>query len=382
MQTFDDLLARHTANQQLPCAVAGVANSQGTIYTGAAGKRSLDSAQPMTTDTIVAIASMTKAVTTVATLQLVDKGTLALDEPITTYLPELANLQVLEGFEDQDKPLLSAAKSIPTARALLTHTSGYVYEIWNANALHLVTSGQLNSLFDPSGNGMTAPLAFSPGERWEYGIGIDWAGKLVEAISGKRLDVYFLDHIFTPLGMHDTFFTVPEDKAARRAAMHSRDESGLVVVPHIGDAVSGGGGLSSTVGDYLIFMRMLLNQGSLDGTHILKSATVDMMFENHLGDLEVAAGRTQMPALSNDFDMGFGAPAKWGLGFLLHQMQTEAGRPAGSVSWAGLFNTYFWIDRKNDRCAVVGSQLLPFYDQTAVALLKDFETAVYQQLEN
>ena len=382
MQNIDQILEKHIASRDLPCAVAGVANAEGTLYMGAAGLRSLDASDAMTTDTIFAIASMTKAITTVATLQLVEQGLIDLDTPITAYLPHLEHLKVLDGFDDDGKPMLSSPKTSPTTRQLLTHTSGYVYEIWNANGLQRVASEQIDSLFAEGGDGMTAPLGFSPGERWEYGIGIDWAGVIVETLSGKGLDVYFQDHIFAPLGMHDTSYKVPDEKAARRAAIHSRTEAGLTVIPHLGESVSGGGGLSSTITDYLRFMRALLNQGTLDDAKILQPDTVDMMFENHIGDLDVTPGPTQMPTMSNDFDMGFGQPAKWGLGFLLHEAQTESGRPKGSASWAGLFNSYFWIDRENDLCAVIGTQVLPFYDTHAVAMLKDFESAVYKNLKS
>ena len=382
MQNMDQILEKHIAGGDLPCAVAGVASADGTLYMGAAGLRSLDASDAMTTDTIFAIASMTKAITTVATLQLVEQGLIDLDTSITAYLPDLEHLKVLDGFDDDGKPMLSSPKSSPTTRQLLTHTSGYVYEIWNANGLQRVASEQIDSLFAEGGNGMTAPLGFSPGERWEYGIGIDWAGVIVETLSGKSLDIYFQDHIFAPLGMHDSSYKVPDEKAARRAAIHSRTEAGLTVIPHLGEPVSGGGGLSSTITDYLRFMRALLNQGTLDGAKILQPHTVDMMFENHIGDLDVTPGPTQMPALSNDFDMGFGQPAKWGLGFLLHEAQTESGRPKGAASWAGLFNSYFWIDRENDLCAVIGTQVLPFYDTHAVAMLKDFESAVYKNLKS
>jgi CubicO group peptidase (beta-lactamase class C family) len=377
MQNIEQILEKYIVSGDLPCALAGVANADGTLYMGAAGLRSLDDSQAMTTDTIFAIASMTKAITTVATLQLVEQGQIDLDTPITAYLPDLEHLKVLDGFDDDGKPMLSSPKTSPTTRQLLAHTSGYVYEIWNANGLQSVASEQIDSLFAEGGNGMMAPLAFSPGERWEYGIGIDWAGVIVETLSGKSLDVYFQEHIFAPLGMQDSFYKVPEEKAARRAAIHARTEAGLAVTPHLGEPVSGGGGLSSTIADYLRFMRALLNQGILDGAKILQPYTVDMMFENHIGDLDVNPGPTQIPDISNDFDMGFGEPAKWGLGFLIHQAQTESGRPKGSASWAGLFNSYFWIDRENDLCAVIATQVLPFYDTKAVAMLKEFESAIY-----
>jgi len=275
MQHIDEILEKHIASKNLPCAVAGVANSDGTLYTGATGVRSLDGFEPMTTDTIFAIASMTKAITTVATLQLVEQGLIDLDAPITAYLPDLDHLKVLEGFDDQGRPKLGSPDSIPTTRQLLTHTSGYVYEIWNANGLRNVASGALDSLFSEDGNGMMAPLGFSPRHHWEYGIGIDWAGVIVETLSGKGLDIYFQDHIFSPLGMQDSFYEVPEEKASRRAAIHTRLDAGLEVIPHLGEPVSGGGGLSSTIADYLRFMRSILNQGTLDGAVILQPDTVD-----------------------------------------------------------------------------------------------------------
>ena len=382
MKKIDDLLIQYTENDDLPSAIAGVANAQGVLYVGAAGKRSLNETQSMSADAIIDIASMTKAVTTVATLQLVETGAIDLDEPINTYLPQLKELKVLEGFDSNNKPRLITPNTIPTTRQLLTHTSGYVYEIWNADALRYVTSGHVGSLFAPQSDGLMAPLAFSPGERWEYGIGIDWAGILIETISGKELDTYFAENIFDPLKMHDTFFSVPENKVSRRSSMYSRSPEGLITVPHSPDGGSGGGGLNSTIGDYLSFLRMLLNDGTLDNERILKPATVRSMFENHIGELQVAAGKTQRPALSNDFDLTFNTPAKWGLGFLLHEKQTPAGRAAGSASWAGLFNTYFWIDRETDLCAVIGSQLLPFFDESAIAMLKDFEKTVYDYYAN
>ena len=382
IQDIDEILEEPIASENLPCAVAGVANSDGTLYMGAAGVRSLDGSEPMTTDTIIAIASMTKAITTVATLQLVEQGLIDLDAPITTYLPDLNHLKVLEGFDGQGRPKLGSPNAVPTTRQLLTHTSGFVYEIWNANGFRNVASGAVDSLFAEDGNGMTAPLGFSPGHRWEYGIGIDWAGIIVETLSGKGLDIYFQDHIFSPLGMQDSFYKVPEEKASRRAAIHARLDTGLEVTPHIGESVSGGGGLSSTVTDYLRFMRSILNQGTLDGAVILQPNTVDMMFENHIGELDVLPGTSQMPNVSNHFDMGFGAPAKWGLGFLIHGGQTESGRAKGSASWAGLFNSYFWIDRDNDLCAVIATQVLPFYDTHAVAMLKEFESALYRNLHS
>lgn len=380
MKNLNTILQDYVEQGLLPNVVAGVASSEGTTYLESFGLKSLDANDPMAKDTIISIASMTKAVTTVAALQLVEKNHIDLDIPINAYLPEASDLEILQGFDSENRPLLRKAEAIPTVRQLLTHTSGYVYEIWNENANRHVADGGIDSLFTDGGNGMSAPLSFPPGERWEYGIGIDWAGKIVEEVSGKSLDVYFYDHIFSLIGMVDTFYKVPEEKESRRAAIHARGENGLMVIPYLREPISGGGGLNSTVTDYLLFLRTLLNRGSLNGASMLQPKTVDMMFENQIGELNVPPGKTRMPDISNDFDMGFGSEAKWGLGFLLHQNNLESGRPKGSASWAGVFNSYYWIDRDNDLCAVIATQVLPFYDSNAISMMQDFESGIYKSL--
>jgi len=372
--TLDPILEGATG---VPGVVAAVASADGVLYQGAAGLRDTASGAAMEKDTIFNIASMTKPVTTVACLQLVEQGRVVLDAPVSEYLPEFAGLQVLDHFDADDKMVLTPSPVQPTVRQLLTHTSGYVYEIWNENALKSVITDQVASIFESS-DGLLAPLGFAPGSRWEYGIGIDIVGLIVEAVADKSLDVYIADHIFTPLGMPDTFYAVPENKLLRRATVHVRTEGGYEPAPPRTDRVTGGGGLSSTISDYVRFMRALLNGGALDGVSILEPGTVDMMFENQIGAVSVLPGSSSMPDFSNDFDMGFGGPAKWGLGFLLNAEPGGSGRAAGSGSWAGLFNSYFWIDRESDLCAVIATQLLPFYDTAAVALLKQFEAGVYQ----
>ncbi len=379
LAAIDVLLQDRTANQALPGLVAGIADSQQTLYQGASGFSDCSSGAAMKTDTIISIASMTKAITSAACMQLVERGDLDLDQCIDAFFPELKQLQVLEGFNEDGSMQLRQAASVPTLRELLTHTSGYVYEIWNANAQKSVASGQVGSFFTDQ-EGFDAPLAFDPGSRFEYGIGIDWAGKLVELVSGMGLDEYMQKHIFGPLDMLDSFYQVPEDKLARKSALHMRTDEGFTVVPALGGSVSGGAGLHSTVNDYLRFMRSLMNSGTLDGQRILEANTVEMMFENHIGDIRVGPSPSQIPELSNPLDLTFAAQATWGLGFLRHEQQTAMGRPAGSVSWAGLFNSFFWIDRENDLCAMIAAQLLPFLDDNAYAALQSFEQAIYRQV--
>ena len=373
---------------KLPMSVALVANSEGVLFTHASGYRDSENGQMMRPDSIFAIASMTKLITTIAALQLVEAGLVELDSGLDRYLPETINPKIIQGFDKDDDPIFVDAARSPTVRELITHTSGYVYSIWNEMAL----SAQAKGVTSPLGGGkesIVAPLYFEPGSKWEYGVGIDWLGVMVEEVSGKRLMDFFEEKIFLPLRMEDTFFEFPSEKMDRSVMMTARVKGELVKselyqpVPAERGSMGfygGGGGLYSTVNDYARVMRALLNGGSLDGQRVLSEEMVAQMFANQIGSIDVSPGKAQIKALSNDFDMGFGSSAKWGLGFLLSPEGTESGRGRGSASWAGLFNSYFWIDRENDLCAVFATQVLPFYDEEAVSVLKLFEAQVYGPL--
>ena len=370
---------------KLPMSVALVANSEGVLFTHASGYRDSENEQMMRLDSIFAIASMTKVITTIAVLQLVEAGLIQLDSGLDQYLPETMNPKIIQGFDKDDNPIFVDAARSPTVRELITHTSGYVYSIWNEMAL----SAQAKGVTSPLGGGkesIVAPLYFEPGSKWEYGVGIDWLGVMVEEVSGKRLMDFFEEKIFLPLRMEDTFFEFPSEKMHRSVMMTARVKGELVKselyqpVPAERGSMGfygGGGGLYSTISDYARVMRALLNRGSLDGQRVLSEEMVDQMFANQIGNINVSPGKAQIKALSNDFDMGFGSSAKWGLGFLLSPEGTESGRGPGSASWAGLFNSYFWVDRENDLCAVYATQVLPFYDEEAVSVLKQFEAEVY-----
>ena len=370
---------------KLPMSVALVANSEDVLFTHASGYRDPENGQMMRPDSIFAIASMTKLITTIAVLQLVEAGLIELDSGLDQYLPETINPKIIQGFDKEDDPIFVDAARSPTVRELITHTSGYVYSIWNEMAL----SAQAKGISSPLGGGkesIVAPLYFEPGSKWEYGVGIDWLGVMVEEVSGKRLMDFFEEKIFLPLEMEDTFFEFPSEKMDRSVMMTARVKGELVKselyqpVPAERGSMGfygGGGGLYSTVNDYARVMRALLNGGSLDGQRVLSEEMVAQMFANQIGSIDVSPGKAQIKALSNDFDMGFGSSAKWGLGFLLSPEGTESGRGRGSASWAGLFNSYFWIDRENDLCAVFATQVLPFYDEEAVSVLKLFEAQVY-----
>jgi methyl acetate hydrolase len=376
---IDAVLASGVENGRIPGVIAIAATSDGITYEGTAGVRDISSNTKMTVDTIVRIASMTKAITSVAVMQLVEQGEIELDQPVSNYLPRLKEVEVLEGFDADNKPILRPAKTAVTVRQLLTHTSGYVYEIWNEDAAHYSSLGHGASDGDDF---LDVPLSFDPGTKWEYGISTDILGVLVEVISGESLDDYFREHVFTLLDMPDTYFIVPEEKLPRLATAYAKSNQGeLTPIPYSrpsGDFFSGGGGLRSTAGDYVRFLRAILNGGELDGVRILTAASVDLMAQNHIGDLEAADSVvSSAPKLSNDFDFMPDSVDKFGLGFLINTDPVPGGRSAGSLAWAGLYNSYYWIDREKNICGVLITQILPFYDADVLALLNEFETAVY-----
>jgi methyl acetate hydrolase len=343
------------------CAVAGIADAS----TGAL----------MQIDTIFQIASMTKAVTSVAAMQLVEQGKLTLDDP----RPEFANAQVLEGFDTAGKPKLRPAKTPVTLRHILTHTSGLGYGFLSADmgrAQGKTVAGSLASI--------TAPLLFDPGTRWAYGVSTDWAGRVIEAASGLTLGAYMQEHIFDPLCMGDTGFAVPAAHTGRRAALLRRGDDGeFAPFPtEIGggdtkEFESGGGGLYSTAPDYMRFLRMLLSDGALDGNRILNAETIGEMARNQIGDLRAGHMESIMPQFSEVFDSFPDMDTKWGLGFLINPEQGPNGRAPGSLAWAGIANTYYWIDHANDIAGLIMMQFLPFGDAAALKLFAEIERSAY-----
>ena len=384
LKSIDTIFSQAVASKAMPGIVAVAASDKGVLYEGAFGKRTLGQDAPMTLDTVVWIASMTKAITSAAAMQLVERGKLGLERPASEVVPEVAAAKVLEGFDSAGKPRLRAPKRPITLRHLLTHTAGFGYEIWDPAIAQYQTATGTPGITTCTNAALTTPLMFDPGDRWTYGISIDWVGKMVEATSGQKLDRYFQENIFGPLGMKDTSFKMSPSQRARLAGVHQRAEGGLTPIefelPQNPEFLMGGGGLYGTATDYLTFAQMIMQGGSLKGAQLLRRETVDLMSQNHIGALEVGVFKTAMPALSNDIELFPGMSKKWGLSFLINTQQAPTGRSAGSLAWAGLANTYFWIDRTKRVCGVFLSQVLPFYDHTAIDLLGKFETEVYRAL--
>lgn len=382
---IDRVLQDAVDQKKIPGLVVMAADARGTIHQGAYGKRDTITNAPMELDSIFQIASMTKPITSVAVMQLVERGRVKLDKPASTYLPELSRLQVLEGFDDSGKPKLRPARTSPTVRQLLSHTSGFGYEFFNASLQRYAATGAIPSAMADDDGFLKAPLLFDPGARFEYGINTDWLGKLVEKVSGQTLEAYFRENIFKPLGMNDTFFDVPAEKQARVVALHTRQPNGgLKQAPRQPFQpvrfFSGGGGLFSTAGDYLKFARMMLGKGTLAGKRILRPETVALMSRNQISDLELPQFRSLAPQFANDPIRIPGAITKFGLGFGINTKEVEGRRAAGSLAWAGIFSTYFWIDPRRQTCGVLMSQVLPFSDEAVNATFEDFERAVYLTL--
>jgi methyl acetate hydrolase len=374
------VLARAADNGDVPGVVAAAATSDGVIFEGGFGKRDLATGAAMSADTVVWIASMTKAVTGACAMQLVERGKLSLDEPIKSLLPQLAEPKVLEGFAADGSPKVRPARRDITLRHLLTHTSGHEYDIWNVDMARYLETTSTPGIISCMNAALSIPLTADPGERWGYGIGIDWAGKAVEAATGQKLGVYMKENLLDPLGMKDTAFRIGDAQRTRLAKIHARTPEGLVStdteIPQEPEFEMGGGGLYSTVGDYLKFTRAILGRGQLDGVRVLKPETVGLMSTNAMGNTSCRAMKTAAPPFSNDVDFVDGM--KWGLTFLINPQAMETGRQAGSLAWAGLANSYYWIDPKSGVTGVYATQILPFFDEKAVATFEAFERAVYR----
>jgi methyl acetate hydrolase len=314
-------------------------------------------------------------------MQLVERGKLSLDEPAEKIDPTLASPLVLTGFDARGVPQLRTAQKPITLRNLLTHTSGFSYPLWDDNVMRYLRAARKDKKLPKK------PLMFDPDTRWAYGGSIDKVSRLVEIASGETIDRYFRSHICEPLGMANTAFEIDAHQRAREASLHVRQADGTLKPkplekPTEGPKVfSGGGGIYSTAPDYLTLLQTLLNKGSLRGTTILRSETVSLMSQNQIGDIKAGIMKTTSPALSNDVDFFPGNRLRWGFGSMINLDPVEGGRKAGSLTWAGLYNTYYWIDPASGVAGVIMMQILPFADTRALNVYRQFERGVYHALK-
>ena len=376
---LDASLRGAVERREVPGVVALVTDRERVLYHGAFGVADVATGRPLTADALFRIASMTKPITSLALMQLVEQGRLGLDDPAEKFLPELAGLKVFDSFDAATGAYRLRPASRPaTVRHFLTHTSGLAYPFTSATWRDFRPRAGETYPFG-------GPLLFDPGERWHYSTSTDVVGRLVEVLSGQKLEDYFRRHIFAPLAMDDTSYTVPAARGPRLAAQQQRagartDGAIELQKPQPALAIAapiGGGGLASTASDYGRFVRMLLNGGALDGARVLAAETVALMGENHIGALTVPAHKSALPR-SADFTFIADGRDKWGLGFLITADQVPGKRSPGSLSWGGINNTFFWIDPARGIAGVIMMQYLPFADARALAVLDLFERGAYR----
>jgi methyl acetate hydrolase len=361
-----------------------ITDRSANIYDGATGARVLGSNQAMTLDSVFAIFSTTKPIAGTAVLQCVEDGKLDLDAPAKTYVPDIGKLQVLDGFDDAGKPKLRAPKRDITTRMLMLHTAGLGYDIFNAAYNRLAREhGQLSVTTCTKASIMT-PLLFDPGDKWEYGSNIDWCGQVVESIRGKRLGEVMKERIFVPLGMEDIAFSLSPSMRGRLAVIHQREADGSLTplpdlqLPSDPELHMGGHGLYASIGEYMKFIRMWLNDGAGPQGRVLKKETVEAAVRNGLqSHQKVVMLPGVIKSLSNDAEFFPGLRKSWSYTFMVNDEEAPTGRPAGAIGWAGLANSFFWIDRKNGLGGYWATQILPFADPTSFGGYMDLETAAY-----
>jgi methyl acetate hydrolase len=367
----------------VPGVVAMITDQEGIIYEGAAGVRELGKETPMTTDTVFALFSTTKAITGTALMQLVEEGKVKLDDPVKEYVPEIAEMKVLEGFDADGQPKLREPRTDITINMLMLHTAGFGYEFFSHEDRRYREEKRIPSILTSTFDSIKSVLLFEPGERWNYGVNIDWVGKVVEAVRGKRLSEVMAERIFAPLGMTDIGFTLTPSMMERRATIHSRAQDGRItpmpdlILPQSPEMDMGGHGLYASIGEYMKFIRMILN----DGAGVLKPETVMQMSQNGLGTLKSGGWISSDPSLANNGEFYPGVQKSWAYTFQVNEDSIPTGRPAGQLMWAGLANLFYWIDRKNGIGGFWATQIFPFQDVASYLGFIEFESAVYSTLK-
>ncbi len=379
MSALDDVLSEGVSSGAAPGFVAMLGNAAGVTWSGAAGECAPGRA--MRQDTVFRIFSMTKAVGSTAAMILIDRGKLDMGATVESILPEFANVQVLDGF-DGDSPRMRAPKSRATVRQLATHTSGFAYEFWNPDVPRWMEKTGHPTILSGLKSSLFYPLVFDPGTRWDYGIGIDWLGQVVEAVDGRAIDEFCQQEIFGPLGMASTAFECEGALAARLAAVSARGEDGKfgpfeIAPPPHPEFYGMGHALYSSAGDYMRFLRMFLNKGALDGKRVLSEAGVRTMLANQIGDLRVGKLVTVVPPITADFELFPGTPKTHSFGFVRTEQDVKGMRSAGAQGWAGVLNTHFWFDPAKDIAGTIMTQTLPFVEAPFMNVYERFERAAY-----
>ncbi len=380
MTELEQVLKDAVDKQDAPFLVAMAGNAAGTTWSGASGERSPGQAASL--DTVFRIFSMSKAVGSMAAMMLMDRGQLSADATVESILPEFAELKLLDGF-GPDGPNLHTPRVKATVRHLATHTSGLAYEFWNSDMSRYMAASGTASILSGLTSSLNYPLQFEPGTRWHYGIGVDWLGRVVEKVSGKRLDEFCQEELFKPLAMHDTAFEVEAHLADRLAQVGIRGEDGHfseypIAPPSRPEFYGMGHALYSTAPDYMRFLRMVLNGGTLDGARVISAAGLASMLENQIGDTPIGVLETTVPPLSADAEFFPGRRKSHSMAFMRFEEDVPGMRQAGSQAWAGVLNSHYWIDPKSDVVGLLMTQSLPFVEPRFMATYEAFERAVYR----
>jgi methyl acetate hydrolase len=382
MAELDSVIGGAVARQDAPFLVAMTGNAAGVTWQGAAGESSPGKAA--SANTVFRIFSQTKAVGSTAAMMMIERGKLSPDTTVESILPEFANMKVLDGF-GPDGPKLRAPRVKATLRHLATHTSGLSYEFWNADMPKYLELTQHPSILSGLKVSLNYPLMFDPGERWSYGIGIDWLGQMVEKVDGRRIDQFCKEEIFGPLKMNDTAFEVEDHMAARLAGVNIRGEDGkfadfALAPPSKPEFYGMGHALYSTAPDYMRFLRMYLNRGTLDGARILSEATLDKLLQNQIGSTPIPYLTSTAPPLTADVDFFPGKRKSHSMAFMRFDEDIPGMRRAGSQGWAGVLNSHYWFDPKSNLAGVLMTQSLPFIEPRFAATYEAFERAAYKAL--
>ena len=369
----------------VPGVVAMATDRTANFYEGAAGTRELGKDSPIATDSVFAIFSTTKALTGTLIMQLVEEGKLSLADEAGKYVPEIDQLEVLLGFDENGQPLTRAPRRRITINDLMLHTSGLCYEFFSQDDLKYRTAKNIPTVVSSTFDSIRTVLLHDPGAAWTYGVNLDWLGRVVERLRGKRLCEVMKERIFDLLGMTDIGFQMSASMKARRVTIHDRAADGKLtplpdlVLPEPPAMDMGGHGLYSTVGEYMKFIRMILHDGVGPHGRVLKAETVAAMAQDGLAALGLGVGgwNTSIPSLSNTGEFFPGTEKGWSYSFMTNRERAPSGRPAGTLMWTGLANSYFWIDRQNGIGGYWASQILPFQDAVAYPGFVEFETAIY-----
>ena len=385
MKTLDNIIGAAVTQQDAPFLVAMTGNREGVTWSGAAGHAAPDQAASL--NTVFRIFSMSKAVGSMAAMMLMDRGQLSADASVQSILPEFADMKLLDGFDAAGQPILRAPRVQATVRHLATHTSGLAYEFWNANMGRCMAATQAPTILSGLKSSAFYPLQFEPGTRWDYGIGIDWLGLVVEKVSGRRIDQFCADEIFGPLGMTDTSFEVSANQATRLSAVNIRGEDGkfgdfALAPPSHPEFYGMGHALYSTAPDYMRFLRMVMNGGALDGNRLISEAGLTTMLSNQIGSIDIPLLPSCAPPLSADVNLFPGKRKSHSMAFMRFDEDIPGMRHAGSQGWAGVLNSHYWIDPKANVIGLLMTQSLPFAEPRFMATYEAFERETYRQRPN